>query len=64
MLMDEAVAFSVLKELSLETGVGSGIFTRSLQVTYSGVVKTPDVVKAWKDTSESKEGEMRGGICS
>jgi acyl-coenzyme A thioesterase PaaI-like protein len=62
MLMDEAVAFCILAELGLESGVGSGIFTRSLQVTYNGAVKTPGVVRvrAWKDTADLKQGEKWG----
>ena len=56
MLMDEAVGFCVLAELKLESGVGSGIFT------YSGVVKTPGIVRvrAWKDTTDLKQGEKWG----
>jgi len=62
MLMDEAVAFCVLAELQLDTGVGTGIFTRSLQTTYSGVVRTPGVVRvrAWKDSADLKKGEKWG----
>jgi acyl-coenzyme A thioesterase PaaI-like protein len=62
MLMDEAVSSCGLAELRLDRGVGSGMFTRSVQVTYSGIVKTPGVVRvrAWKDTSGLIAGEKWG----
>jgi hypothetical protein len=62
MLMDEAVAFFVLRELNMESGIGSGIYTKSLEVTYSRSVKTPNVVRvrAWKNPTGLRDGEIWG----